>query len=67
MGLLDPFEEGVLVIGLAKGHPHLLGLLAGNSGRSHDCTLTLFVDKHESIACIVAAVGWQSFQEELWG
>ena len=67
VGLLDPFEEGVLVEGLAKGHPDLLGLLAGDSGRSHDCTLALFMDKEESATRIVASVGRQSFQEACWG
>ena len=61
------FENGVLSVVTAKGHPDLLGLLAGDSGRSHDCTLALLMDKHESITCIVSAVGWQSVQEELWG
>ena len=67
VGLGDAFEDGVFAVGLAKGHPDLLGLLSGNSGRSHDSTLALFLDKEESTTRIVASVGRQSFQEELWG
>ena len=59
----DPVEERVLSEVVAKGHPLLLGLRAGRSGRSHDCTLALFVDSEESITCIVASVGRQKRQE----
>ena len=52
---------------MAKGHPDLLGLLAGDLGRSHDGTLALFMDKEESTTRIVSSVGRQSCQEAFWG
>ena len=67
LGLGDAFEDGVGAVGLAKGHPNFLGLLAGDLGRSHDCTLALFMDKEESTTRIVSSVGRQSFQEACWG
>ena len=56
-------EVGAKTEAFAEINPYLLGLNSGDAGRSHDAPLTVFMDSAESIACIVADVGRQSFQE----
>ena len=56
-------EVGTEAEALAEINPYLLGLNSGDAGRSHDAPLTVFMDSAESIKCIVADVGRQSFQE----
>ena len=63
----DAVEERGLSEVVAKGRPLLLGLRAGRSGRSHDCTLALFMDSEESVTCKISSVGREKRQERFWG